>query len=813
MLGADPGILFNITDLGMALFLGNAVISILLLYFVIRGNVPENIPVETYGRVLAGKIVFAMLLAMLSTMPATGPAAPFAGIVQALALLGPGYFVYSMIFDVIVAAMLRKLEFYGAYKVIVFNLLHLPPFMTALALLLAYREQNATLRRAREDLAYKKDGVVLGEAVQVVRMVSQPIQSPAQARMSPHFDIRPLPGKVRTYYKPENVSGRDFNPHAIIAGMTGSGKTTLIYHLIKDLSGSYPVVFIDVKGDISRALLRERANANIVHIASTGINPFVKIADETSNELVERLMDSISVVEPVGSRQEHLIREAVIQYCGRKEDGTEERPPSYPAIVSYLRGYVKTVPPPEVRWGMGGTGTRDALYSIYSKLEDLGRYFRDDGASVPQIILRALKTPEGKRRESDFPITVFNLEGISEKVRAIVLELILRNISKYMYHRGPMAFLKDKTLVLVVDEAYLVTRPTTQDGRIGGNSRSTLEEVARAGRSYGLALILATQRLSDVADGIRQNCQTWICFHTTSPEDTRILKEVDAEVMARVVSKLKPGEAYIRTPNPRALDYYRTTTDTVAAIVGYIFRMERDLLQVEEEGARRILQRLEKKKKNKRGRRLQVEEAELEEDIVSGDEGGSSLLNYGVVCYRCMLITTDSSYCPTCGQPPLLKRPEPEQTGGSGNKDKAQKQQPSKPSGKQVTTTRGDGKSAVDTKNDSDISDVDSRWFFDVKEVEELGGFDETWWLVDGEEIMRRVIARNPELAEHLQNLRAEDIANFVMRYKMGTIDDVDFYVKLKLLKKVGKGKLSPTKYGKALLAEFEEMVGGKDGE
>jgi DNA polymerase III delta prime subunit len=795
VLGADPNTLFAITDLGMALFLGNAVISILLLYFVIRGNVPENIPVETYGRVLAGKIVFAMLLAMLSTMPATGPAAPFAGIVQALALLGPGYFVYSMIFDVIVAAMLRKLEFYGAYKVIVFNLLHLPPFMTALALLLAYREQNATLRRAREDLAYKKDGVVLGEAIQVVRMVSQPIQSPAQARMSPHFDIRPLPGKVKTYYKPENVSGRDFNPHAIITGMTGSGKTTLLYHLIRDLSRNYPVIFVDVKGDISRALLRERANANIVHIASTGINPFVKIADETSNELVERLMDSISVVEPVGSRQEHLIREAVIQYCGRKEDGTEERPPSYPAIVGYLRGYVKTVPPPEVRWGMGGTGTRDALYSIYSKLEDLGRYFRDDGASVPQIILRALKTPEGRRRESDFPITVFNLEGISEKVRAIVLELILRNISKYMYHRGPMAFLKDKTLVLVVDEAYLVTRPTTQGGRIGGNSRSTLEEVARAGRSYGLALILATQRLSDVADGIRQNCQTWICFHTTSPEDTRILKEVDAEVMARVVSKLKPGEAYIRAPNPRALDYYRTTTDTVAAIVGYIFRMERDLLQVEEEGARRILQRLEeKKKKDKRGRRLQEEmEAGLEEDIVSGYEGGSSLLNYGQVCYRCMLLTSDPSYCHVCGQPPLPRRPEL----------------------KPVTEEKEKG---GDSKQSSaatvgETGEVDDRWFSDVKEVKELGGFDETWWLVDGEEIMRRVIARNPELAEHLQNLRAEDIANFVVRYKMGTIDDVDFYVKLKLLKKVGKGKLSPTRYGKALLAEFEEMVGGKDGE
>jgi hypothetical protein len=785
MLGADPNGLFAITDLGMALFLGNAVVSILLLYFVIRGNVPESIPVETHGRVLAGKIVFAILFTMLSTAPATGPAAPFAGIVQVLTLLGPGYFIYSMIFDVIVAAMLRRLEFYGAYKVIVFNLPSIP-FITSLALLWAFREQNATLRRAEWDLAYKRDGVVLGEAIQVVRMVSQPIQSPAQARMSPHFDIRPLPGRVKTYYKPENVSGRDFNPHAIIAGMTGSGKTTLLYHLIRDLSRNYPVIFVDVKGDISRALLRERANANIVHIASTGINPFVKIADETSNELVERLMDSISVVEPVGSRQEHLIREAVIQYCGRKEDGTEERPPSYPAIVGYLRGYVKTVPPPEVRWGMGGTGTRDALFSIYSKLEDLGRYFRDDGASVPQIILRALKTPEGRRRESDFPITVFNLEGISEKVRAVVLELILRNISKYMYHRGPTAFLKDKTLVLVVDEAYLVTRPTTQDGRIGGNSRSTLEEVARAGRSYGLALILATQRLSDVADGIRQNCQTWICFHTTSPEDTRILKEVDAEVMARVVSKLKPGMAYIRAPNPRELDYYRTTTDTVAAIVGYIFRMERDLLQVEEEGARRILQRLEKG------------EAELEE--ITADIGeGSSLLSYGQVCYRCMLITADLNHCPICGQPPLLKRPGPEQTGGSGNKDKAREQQPSKPSSEPVR--KAEGGNIADTANDVDLS-----------EGEELVAADPKKW----EKVLEKAVEKSDEkIATILADLSLEEIALFITEYlryrKTGERPKhTELFLKLRLLKpsSTNRSRLYPS--GKLLLEAYKEVFGSE---
>jgi hypothetical protein len=743
-MGAGLGVFLNITGTGMTLFLGNAVLSALLMYFMLCGNVPENIPSESYGKALVGKVVIGILFAMLSTSPATGPARLFAPLIDMLIALGPGYFVYSLVVDVFIATLLRRLEFYNAYKVIVFNLFYIP-FITFTALLLAVREQNATLDRARQDLAYKKDGVVLGEAVQVVRLVSQPIQSPTQARMSPHFDIRPLPGRVKTYYKPENVSGRDFNPHTIIAGTSGSGKTTLVYHLIKDLSKTYPVVFIDVKGDISRALLKEKANAHIVHIASVGVNPFTKMGDETSNELVERLMDSISVVEPVGSRQEHLIREAAIAFCGRKEDGSEERPPSYPAIVSYLRGFVKTLPPPEVRWGMGGTGTRDALFSIYSKLEDLGRYFRDDGTSVPQVILRALKTPEGKRRKSDFPITVFNLEGISEKVRAIVLELILWNISNYMYHRGPLAFLRDKALVLVIDEAYLVTKPMQQDGKIGDKSRSILEEVARAGRSYGVALILATQRLSDVADGIRQNCQVWIVFNTASPEDTRILRDIGAKVMASVVSELKPGEAYIRAPNPRALNYYRTTTDTVAAIVGYIFRMERELLQVEEEGARRLLQKLEKKKKkDKRGRRLQVEEAALEEaggdtGGGGGDEGGSSLLNYGVVCYGCMLLTSDPNYCPVCGQPPLLSRPKP------AVKSKEE-------GGKQVSGTIS-SKPSTDHVECTE-ADVNGEWFLDMGESQQ-GEFS-------GEEIRKLAIEMFPEKKEELLRLSDIDILDFV---------------------------------------------------
>jgi hypothetical protein len=338
-----------------------------------------------------------------------------------------------------------------------------------------------------------------------------------------------------------------------------------------------------------------------------------------------------------------------------------------------------------------------------------------------------------------------------------------------------------------VDEAYLVTRPMTENGRIGGNSRSILEEVARAGRSYGLALILATQRLSDVADGIRQNCQTWICFYTTSPEDTKILKEVDAEVMASVVSELDPGEAYIRAPSSRRREYYRSTTDTVAAIVGYIFRMERKLLQVEEEGARRILQRRQKG---------EAEAEEITEDTIEG----SSLLNYGQVCYRCMLITADLAHCPTCGQPPLTKRPEPEQTVGSGDVDKSQKQQPSKPSGGPVR--KPEGENIADMTNEVDLS-----------EAEELVAANPKKW----EKVLEKAVQKADEkTATMLADLSLEEIALFItefLRYKTNgeLTQNILGLVKLGVVKPVTRAKrVMPSKTGKILLEAYKEVFGNE---
>jgi hypothetical protein len=750
MLGADPSGLLSMTELGMTLFSGNLILCMFLMYFVLRGNIPESIPSESYGRVLAGKIVFAILLAVLSMSSATGPAVLFAGLVQTLALLGPGYFISSMVFDVFLAALLRKLEFYGAYRLIVFNLPHIP-FISSLALLLAAREQSETLRRVRGDLAYKEGGVVLGEAVKCVRVVSQPVYSPAQARMNPHIDIRPLPSNVATLYSPELIEGRDFNPHVTIAGASGSGKTTLLYHMITELSKNYPVIFVDIKGDITRALLRERVNAHIVPVAAVGINPFHSIVDgEKERHMVERLIDSISVVEEVGSKQGHFIREA---YAEMEHSKT---PLTYSGLLArVVAKEEKALSADGSPYSRFGGGTRDALVGISYKLKDLAEYLRDDGASMKDIMGRVLTG-----RESNYPVLVFNLEDISEKVRAVVLELILRSIARYMYHRGPLAYLRDKTIILAVDEAYLVTRPMRQEGR----SKSVLEEIARAGRSYGLALILATQRLSDVADGIRQNCQMWIVFNTASPEDVKILGELDTQVMARVVPKLKPGEAYVRLPNPRELDYYRTTTDTIAAIEGYIFRTRRRLLQSEQKKSEKLLQEMKGRKArwgkwtDKQVRLLHAEEeaAELEEI----GERNNPLLNYGVICYRCTVLTSDPTYCHVCSQPPLIRKSEP-----------------------------------------TDVKKVDA----EKQEVERRK--KATMWYIRADNIKRRAAELYPDKSSAILSLYDEEIMNVIECFKDGKIINVDFYVSKGLVKKAGRGKIKPGSVGKIILDAYDDLI------
>jgi hypothetical protein len=97
-------VMLSITGLGLAILAANYIPTIVMMRRVLRGNVPESLPAESYAKVVVAKVVFALLLAMLAGSKPFGPAAP---IVALAASLGPGYFIASMVIDLVSIIFLR----------------------------------------------------------------------------------------------------------------------------------------------------------------------------------------------------------------------------------------------------------------------------------------------------------------------------------------------------------------------------------------------------------------------------------------------------------------------------------------------------------------------------------------------------------------------------------------------------------------------------------------------------------------------------------------------------------------------------------
>jgi hypothetical protein len=604
------GFEFRFTELGLNLLLMSYLPAFIFFREILKNNVPSGF-VQGYGKVLVGKVVFAVILSILSAAEAVGPAKAMLPILSPLANIGGGYFIVSMIIDLIFIAILYKMEYLGAFRIVALNLLHIP-FITSVGVLYAVLwEKRKTLKRVWRDLKSGNEGVLLGHAVWIVRRVKKPAVYPNDVNIRDSYDVRLLPARVPFRYSPNMRDNNNLNNHLIIAGASGAGKTTTVINLIKGLAGKYIVFVVDVKGDITQSLLNSNIRSYIVYVADVGVKVFDRLHEKERNkEIMEDLINSISVVERVGSRQAHFLRRALIEL------ETSGQTLTYVGLLEVFRRLVTESLSPDSRLG---PGTRDALIGIASKLEDLEEYFKDEGASISKIVGKIVE--DGQKQAS--PVIVFNIEGMSETLRAVLLEFILRRLERFLSRRGPFAYLTEKTAVLIVDEAYLVTQSFRRFGK-DERSGSILETISRAGRSYGAALILVTQRLCDISDGIRQNCERWVVFNTSSPEDARLLS-IEGDLLTKLIPHLEKGYAYIRKPNMGGFEEIRYNAGVYTVTEGYIFEIARQHIQP-----------------------------------------NSSRDVEKTICYRCKLVTRDENICSFCNMPPLLHNGG-NHTDGSGH--------------------------------------------------------------------------------------------------------------------------------------------------
>jgi uncharacterized protein len=103
--------------------------------------------------------------------------------------------------------------------------------------------------------------------------------------------------------------------------------------------------------------------------------------------------------------------------------------------------------------------------------------------------------------------------------------------------------------VLVLEEAHNYARPSRQgEDRGQAQSRRAFERVAKEGRKFGLSLIVASQRPSEISPTIISQCANFFSHRLQNPDDIDHFKRIiprQAQRLLDQVTVLASGEAIV----------------------------------------------------------------------------------------------------------------------------------------------------------------------------------------------------------------------------------------------------------------------------
>ena len=149
-----------------------------------------------------------------------------------------------------------------------------------------------------------------------------------------------------------------------------------------------------------------------------------------------------------------------------------------------------------------------------------------DEAEVPKTRLPFYDRQRDK--ESAVDVVIFDLSLLAaevlENVTALIGRLILEFLQRLGEHGGEEAR-GSLPVVLVLEEAqnYIHQPRFAEEESI---ARVVFERIAREGRKYGLSLVVASQRPSELSKTVLSQCSSFVVHRLQNPEDLRYFKEI-----------------------------------------------------------------------------------------------------------------------------------------------------------------------------------------------------------------------------------------------------------------------------------------------
>ncbi|MFP3562874.1 ATP-binding protein [Paraburkholderia sp. SIMBA_030] len=366
-----------------------------------------------------------------------------------------------------------------------------------------------------------------------------------------------------------------FNKHIAIVGSTGSGKShtlaTIIQRAVAGKKGDFAlnnshVIVFDIHSEYKSAF----PAANFIDVSNLTL-PYWML---NSEELEEFFLDT----EANDHNQRNIFKEAIIWDRRQKFQGSDadkqkihmDSPLLFDIrkVLEYaIAKNTELIDSGEVYAASNKEKagqpklTQGSLYgkltNFVNRLENKVNDSRLDfflGEKSKSITFEdALQVLLGYSSNKS-NVTVIDLSGVPFEVLSITVSLISRLIFEYGYIYKRLRCAKDPNekinndvpILLVYEEAHKYV-PNSELSKYR-SSKISIERIAKEGRKYGVTLLLASQRPSEISETIFSQCNNFIAMRLTNPVDQGYVKKLLPDSLGSLIDKMtsfRQGEALL----------------------------------------------------------------------------------------------------------------------------------------------------------------------------------------------------------------------------------------------------------------------------
>lgn len=367
---------------------------------------------------------------------------------------------------------------------------------------------------------------------------------------------------------------RFFNKHIAIIGSTGSGKSHTVAKIIQEavkqkesgyvgLNNSHIVIF-DIHSEYKTAF----PNANYLDISNL-ILPYWLL---NSDELQELFIDT----EANDHNQRNVFKEAVVENRKANFSGSSTEKDKIhfdsklyfdiEAVLKVAKDKNEELIDTGETYASGTKKGQPKLTqgSLYGRLTNfVNRLENKIGDKRLDFLLgeksKSISFEETLKQFISYGnnksnVTIIDLSGIPFEVLSITVSLISRILFEYGYYYKRYRSLmnpdekvnNDVPLLLVYEEAHKYV-PNSDLSKYRA-SRESIERIAKEGRKYGVSLLLASQRPSEISETIFSQCSNFIAMRLTNPNDQSYVRKLLPDTLGDLVDKmpsLKAGECLL----------------------------------------------------------------------------------------------------------------------------------------------------------------------------------------------------------------------------------------------------------------------------